>query len=130
MRNESATVPTAIPPISFSGKRNQRPKMPLMAAPASGSRGTSQMYLNIRSNVQCRMSNVRRRTFDFGLWTLDLGSPLHQINLINPDRFAVAIKGDHDPESNRCFCRSHDNHEDCEHLSGYGIAATRVLQVT
>src|SRR5215467_1685383 len=55
IRNESATVPTAIPPISDSEKRNQRPKMPLMAAPASGSRGTSQMYLYI------------------DLWTLVLG---------------------------------------------------------
>ena len=45
IKNASATLPTAIPPINFSGKRNRRPKMPLIAAPISGSRGTSQMNL-------------------------------------------------------------------------------------
>src|SRR2546423_14242769 len=52
IRNERATEPTAIPPISFSGKRNQRPKMPFSAAPASGRSGTSQMYLYMKTLIR------------------------------------------------------------------------------
>src|SRR5687768_12288557 len=95
MRNESATEPTAMPPISRSEKRNLRPKRPLIAAPRSGSKGTSQMYLYIRS-------------LDFGLLDFGLRSykdqrpkakghplPFQQINLVYPDRFFVSIKRDH-----------------------------------
>src|SRR6267378_3281630 len=64
MRNDSATVPTAIPPTNFSGKRNHRPKMPLMAAPASGSNGTSQMYLYIKSEVRDQKSEIRNQIWE------------------------------------------------------------------
>ena len=70
IKNAKATDPTAMPPITPSEKRNFRPKRPLMAAPSSGSRGTSQMYLCI--------------------------SPLQEIDLVYPDRFLVAIERDHD----------------------------------
>src|ERR1041385_4951577 len=121
MRNESATVPTAMPPISFSEKRNQRPKMPLTAAPASGSRGTSQMYLYI--SLECGVRGLELKK-DSRLQTPD--SPLHQINLINPDRFAIAIERDHYAESNRCFGSRDDNHEHGEDLSCKPVAVSGV----
>src|SRR5437764_14225359 len=125
MRNESATVPTAMPPISFSEKRNQRPKMPLMAAPIRGSRGTSQMYryIGLWSLVFVLIQGQRPKT-------KDRLSPLHQINFINPDRFAVAIERDHDAESNRGLSSGDDNDENREYLPRHRIAVSGVLQVT
>src|SRR6185436_14226001 len=71
IRKDSAIEPAAMPPISFSEKRNFRTRSPLMAAPARGNNGTSQMYLYIESKVQCPKSNVRKSnlTLDFGPWT-------------------------------------------------------------
>src|SRR5262245_3400093 len=103
MRKASATEPTAMPPINVSEKRNLRPKRPLMAAPSSGSRGTSQMYLYI--------------------------SPLQQVDLVYPDGFLVSIKRDHDAEPDRRFCRGHDDHKHREDLSGERVHAARFLQV-
>src|SRR5690242_420471 len=100
IRNASATEPTAIPPITFSEKRNFRPKRPLMAAPASGSRGTSQMYLYI--------------------------SPFQQVDLVNPDRFLVAIESDDDSQADRRFGRGHDDHKHREELTGERVVAARL----
>src|SRR6476660_8514500 len=97
MRKASATDPTEIPPINVSEKRNLRPKRPLMAAPSSGSRGTSQMYLYI--------------------------SPLQQIDLVYPDGFLVPIKRDHDSQADRRFSRRHDDHKHREDLPGDRVHA-------
>src|SRR5688572_15440068 len=92
-----------MPPITVSEKRSLRPSRPLIAAPSSGSRGTNQMYLYI--------------------------SPLQQIDFVYPDGFFIAIKRDDDSETNRGFCRSHDDYKDGEDLSGHRIDAAGFLQV-
>src|SRR5262249_41922874 len=119
-----------MPPISFSEKRNQRPKMPLMAAPASGSRGTSQINLYICPIRPMRPIRPICPWDEWDQWDLYDQSPLHQINLINPDRLAIAIKRDHDAESNRRFGGGHHDNENREHLAGERIAASGVLQIT
>src|ERR1043165_7218122 len=91
MRKASATDSTAIPPIKPSEKRNFRPKRPLIAAPASGSRGTSQMNLYI--------------------------SPFQQVDLVDPDRFLVAIESDDDTEADSRFRCGHDDHKHGEELA-------------
>src|SRR3954469_16814626 len=50
-----------MPPTSFSEKRNLRPMRPLIAAPASGNRGTSQisLYIGSFSRLQVRPQNIR-----------------------------------------------------------------------
>ena len=55
-------------------------------------------------------------------------SPFHQINLINPDRFAIAIERDDDAESYRRFGGSHDDDENREHLSGKRVRAAGVCR--
>src|SRR5581483_9388656 len=52
------------------------------------------------------------------------------INLINPDRFAIAIKRDHDAKADGRFGGGHDDDENCEYLPGHHVAASGVLQVT
>src|SRR4030095_10226329 len=127
MRKESATEPTAIPPISRSGKRNLRPKSPLIAAPTSGSRGTNQMYLY--------MFGIWRSVFGLGPWAFALKVkdqrpkakgqkpflPLQQINLVDPDRFLVPVEGNDNPQTDRRFRRRHYDDEDGEYLSGQGV---------
>src|SRR5690242_2037443 len=103
MRKASATEPTAMPPMSVSEKRNFRPKSPLIAAPTSGSRGTSQMYLYI--------------------------SPFQQVDLVYPDRFLVAIESDDDSQPDRRFGRGHDDYKHREELAGESVDAARFLQV-
>src|SRR5215212_8598827 len=115
MRKASATEPTAMPPITGSEKRSFRPSNPLIAAPRSGSRGTSQMYLYI---LRLWSLVFGLRSSVFGLWsslfrllplqglrpkTKDPISPLQQVDFINPDRFLVPIKRDHDSQTNRRF---------------------------
>src|SRR5262245_26459775 len=124
-------------PINFSGNRNQRPKMPLIAAPASGNSGTSQMYLNISFEFRvssfefvmlaCASFGTTRTTRNPKLETRNLFLPFHQINFIHPDRFPIAIERDHNPKSNRRFRGSHYNHEDGEYLTSQRIAAAGVL---
>src|SRR6266436_6924486 len=129
IRNERATDPTAIPPINFSGKRNHRPKMPLIAAPASGSNGTSQMYLYIDCRaglVPARFLYLRRA----GTSPAPTTSPIHQIDLVDPDGFPVAIKRDHDAKSDGRLSRGDDNNKDSENLARHRIAGAGVLQVT
>src|SRR6476660_4628356 len=104
MRKASATDPTEIPPINRSEKRNCRPKRPLMAAPASGSRGTSQMYLYI--------------------------SPFQQVDLVYPDRFLVAIESDDDSQTNGRLSSGDDDHKHGEELTGQRVDVTCCLQVT
>src|SRR6266436_902228 len=131
IRNDSATVPTAMLPINFSGKRSHRPKMPLIAAPASGSNGTSQMYLFIdcRGRARpCPISLSQRRAGDKPCPYKR--SPFHQINLIYPDRFAIAIKRDHDTQSDGRFSGGDDDNKHGEYLPGHGITRAGVLQVT
>src|SRR5207247_7439511 len=55
---------------------------------------------------------------------------LQKINLIYPDRLAVAIKRDHDPESNGRLSGRDDDNENCEYLAGHRIRAAGVLQIT
>src|SRR4030095_8837691 len=130
MRNESATEPTAIPPMRFSGKRNFRPSRPLMAAPISGRRGTSQMYLYI------------------GLWTWAFAvifgtlkskakdqipkaiSPFQQIDFVNPDCFFVSIQRDDNSQTYRCFCRGHYDHEHSEYLTSKSVCVPGRLQIS
>src|SRR4026208_2003647 len=103
MRNASATGRTPMPPTNVSEKRNLEPKRPLIAAPSSGSRGTSQMYLYM--------------------------SPLQQIDLVYPDGFLVSIKRDDDAHPDRRFSSSHDKHEHRENLARNGVHAAGFLQV-
>src|SRR6266404_5789658 len=56
--------------------------------------------------------------------------PLQKINLIDPDRFAIAIERDHDAESNRRLSGRDDNDENCEYLAGERVRAAAVLQIT
>src|SRR5689334_9975624 len=92
-----------MPPMSFSEKRNFRPKRPLMAAPSSGSRGTSQMYLYI--------------------------SPFQQVDLVHPDRFLVAIESDDDSQPDGRLSRRDDDHEHREELARERVDTARFLQV-
>src|SRR5437016_3446633 len=57
-------------------------------------------------------------------------SPFHQINLIYPDRFAIAIKRNHDAQSDRRFSRGDDDNKDGEYLTRHRIAGAGVLQIT
>src|SRR5262249_15580838 len=113
--------------------------MPLIAAPARGSRGTSQMYRYI--SFQFRVSSfesVFLTWSNFGIGTITRNPkletrnslPFHQINLINPDRFAITIERDDDAESDCRFSRSDHDNENCEHLARERIRAAGVLQVT
>src|ERR1051325_4835714 len=92
-----------MPPMSFSEKRNFRPKRPLMAAPSSGSRGTSQMYLYI--------------------------SPFQQVDLVYPDRFLVAIKSDDDTQTDGRFRGGDDDHKHGEELARERVGIAGGLQV-
>src|SRR5262245_17776018 len=97
-----------------------------MAAPISGSKGTSQMYLYM-SVVSGQWSVVS--TTDNGQLTTDKDSPLQQINLINPDRFLIPVERDHDTQTDRCFRGCNNNHEHREDLSRRCVHAPRLLQV-
>src|ERR1043166_67782 len=121
-----------MPPINFSEKRNFRPSRPLMAAPARGNNGTSQMYLYISFKFQVssfesknrRLPNLKPETRNSKLFL-----PLQNIDLVNQDRFLVPIKRNHYPQANCRFrCRHYDD-EDRKHLTGSGVHVTRVLQV-
>ena len=74
-----------------------------MAAPTSGSRGTSQMYLYI--------------------------SPFQQVDLVYPDRFLVAIESDNNTEADGRFRRGHDDHKHGEELARERVCFTGRLQV-
>src|SRR5688500_2677085 len=105
MRNASATDPTPIEATTRSGKRNLRPNSPLMAAPNSGRRGTSQMYLCIGSQetgVRSQEREGTRRSCGrhsvHRLPTPDF-LPFQEVNLVDEDRLAVAVERDDEAEA-------------------------------
>src|SRR5215471_17347893 len=55
--------------------------------------------------------------------------PLHQINLINPNRFAIAIECDNDAETNRSLRGGHHDDKHREYLTSERVPSARVLQV-
>src|ERR1700748_2666695 len=73
--NASATDEIATAPTTVSEKRSRFPSNPLIAAPASGSRGTNQMYRYISGSRQL---------------------PLQKVDVVDPDRFSVSVQGEDD----------------------------------
>src|SRR5215203_5856680 len=127
MRNASATEPTPMEPTSRSEKRNRRPSSPLTAAPNSGRRGTSQMYLCIRFSERRTVNSVWRRPSFSSLFNLHY-LPLQQINLVHEDRLAVAVERDDEAEADGRLGGGDDDDEDREDLTGDGVGGARAAR--
>src|SRR5258705_5097160 len=121
-----------MPPMSCSEKRNLRPKKPLMAAPMSGSKGTSQMYLYILvlglwSLVFARRSLTAK---DLSPKTQDQTLPFQQINLVDPDRFLVPVERNHNSQTYSSLGHVHHDHKHGEYLTGQRVRVARFLQIS
>src|SRR5258705_6140305 len=121
-----------MPPMSCSEKLNLRTKKPLMAAPMSGSKGTSQMYLYILvlglwSLVFCTPVPSCK---DLSPKTQDQTLPFQQINLVDPDRFLVPVERDHNSQTYSSLSRGHNDDKDGEYLTSQRVRVARFLQIS
>src|SRR5262245_65318202 len=98
--NESRTAPHAITPTAVFGIR--LPKSPLMAKPAAGNSGMSQM---------------RSRKF--------MRLPLHQVDFVDVHCFLVLEHGDDDAEANGRLSSGDGDHEDREYLPRHMTESAR-----
>src|SRR5580704_3779111 len=122
MQKAKAIAPTQT--IPTARRESRRPKKNMMAAPAAGSRGITQMWERKKKRLSARADGVM--TFSLRLFRgssarpnfrSSASLPFQQVHFVDVHRLLIAEEGDQDAETDRCFGGGVGDDENCEDLA-------------